>query len=74
MLAMDPDVARELREAGASDEEVAELAELAGQIESLPESTPRKAWLLESKWRLLRRFDELRAERASDEGDRPPAE
>jgi hypothetical protein len=55
---MDPELRRQLQETGIPGEEAAELAELAVEIEQVPEVEPRKAWLHESRWRLLRRFDE----------------
>lgn len=58
---MDDDVQRQLRQAGLPADEAGELADLAAEVERLPAVKPRRAWLHESKWRLLRAFDEQRA-------------
>lgn len=62
-MGMGRDVERELREAGATDELVSELTRVAKEIEKLPSIEPRRSWLIESKWRLMRRFDEQQAAR-----------
>ena len=54
------DLQHALREAGLPDPEARGLADLAAEVEDLPEVMPRRAWLTESKWRLLRAFDERR--------------
>lgn len=66
---MDEDLGQQLREAGLPDADAQELAALAAEIERVPPVKPRRAWLHESKWRLLRAFDE----RQSD-GDAAPAD
>ena len=52
------DLERELREAGVPDENASELADLAKEIEALPEVKPRRSWLRDAKGRLLERFDQ----------------
>ena len=51
----------ELESAGLASDEAAQLRALARELEQLPPARPRKSWLAQSKWRLQRRFDELRA-------------
>ena len=67
---MDTDPARRRSKAGSLDSEPGELAELTAEIAALPEIAPRRAWLAESKWRLLRKFDELHAERPESANER----
>jgi hypothetical protein len=70
---MDADLTRQLRDTGLSEDEAKDLAELAAEVECLPEVKPRRAWLHESRWRLLRKFDERQAKRraAPDERELP---
>jgi hypothetical protein len=65
MPIMDPDVARQLRDTGLTDAEAHDLADLAAEVERLPEVKPPKGWLHESRWRLLRKFDDRPASRPS---------
>ena len=55
---MGNDVERQLGEAGVPPAMSSELAELAKDIEALPQIEPRRAWATRSKQQLLRRFDE----------------
>ena len=71
--AVDADLRRELSEAGAPDASVPELIDLVVEIQELPLVTPRRSWLHESKWRMLRRFDERNAKRLARR-DSAPAE
>jgi hypothetical protein len=64
---VDAELARELREAGVPEDELDDLTSLADELAHLPDATPRRAWQLESKWRLLRRYDQLRSERPDPE-------
>lgn len=66
---MDSDLGRQLSEAGLSDADAQELTDLASEIGQLPDVKPRLAWLHESKWRLLREFDEQRTDRDAAPSD-----
>ncbi len=63
MRRMDADLERQIREETPTASEAQDLVELADEIAALPRVAPRRAWLHESKWRLLRKFDELQADR-----------
>jgi hypothetical protein len=54
---VDEELVKQLREAGVPQHLVPELARLASEIEALPEVDPRRAWLRESKRRLLERYE-----------------
>ena len=69
-MPMDADLTRQLREAGLPEDEVKDLADLAAEVERLPEAKPRRAWLHESRWRLLRAFDERRRRQTDSVDDR----
>jgi len=49
---------RELDEAGVPEDQAPELADLARELEGLPDIKPRRAWLNRAKRRLLDRFDQ----------------
>ena len=63
----------ELGSAGPPSEEAGQLEALARELEQLPPAQPRKSWLAESKWRMQRRFDELRARRQGSP-PKPPSD
>jgi hypothetical protein len=54
---VDEELVKQLREAGVPQHLVPELARLASEIEALPEVDPRRAWLRESKRRLLECYE-----------------
>jgi hypothetical protein len=73
---VDEELVKQLREAGVPQHMVPELARFAEEIEALPVVSPRRAWLRESKRRLLQRYQELQAARcervSSNHAERRP--
>ena len=53
---MDPELLRQLREAGVPTGDVPELARIASELSDAPRAEPDRAWLEQSKARLLERF------------------
>ena len=66
------DLERELHEAGLSDEAASQLAELATEIEALPEIDPRAAWRRGARRRLLDHLAETQVPEADSAPDDSP--
>jgi hypothetical protein len=53
---MDPELLRQLREAGVPTSDVPDLARIASELIDAPRVEPDRAWLEQSRARLLERF------------------